>query len=92
VEAADPLDALNDPAIDYACHRVAVLARSHYDEAGRILRRRPRGDLRAPRLMGAVYAEILRRMQAEGWAPPRGRVRVPKAQLAWLALRHSLAA
>jgi presqualene diphosphate synthase len=88
----DPHTALDDPAIDTVCRRLAVLARTHYDEAHRIMAARPKGDLRAPRLMGAVYAEILKRMQAQGWAPPRRRVHIPKAQLAFLALRHSLPA
>ncbi len=88
----DPRVALDDPAIDVVCRRLAVLARTHYAEAQRVMAARPKGDLRAPRLMGAVYAEMLKRMQAQGWAPPRRRVRVPKAQLAFLALRHSIPA
>jgi len=90
--AVEPNSALGNPAIDKACRRVAALACTHYDEAERVVHGRPKGDLRAPRLMGAVYAEILKRMQAEGWAPPRHRVHLPKAQLAWLALRHAIAA
>jgi presqualene diphosphate synthase len=69
---------------------VALLAHAHYDAANQIMADRPKGDIRAPRLMGAVYAEILKRMQAEGWAPPRRRVRLPKAKLAFLALRYGL--
>ena len=88
----EPRVVLEDPTIDKACHRLAALARTHYDEAERIMHQKPKGDLRAPRLMGAVYGEILKRMQAEGWAPPRHRVHIPKAQLAWLALRHAIAA
>jgi phytoene synthase len=42
--------------------------------------------------MGAVYSEILRKMEAAGWAPPRSRVRIPKAQLAAIVLRHGLRA
>jgi phytoene synthase len=82
---------LADPGIEQTCRRVAQLAQTHYDAAKAIMADRPKGDIRAPRLMGAVYAEILKRMQAEGWAPPRRRVRLPKVQLAFLALRHGLA-
>jgi phytoene synthase len=53
---------------------------------------RPKGDLRAPKLMGAVYAEILKRMGEQGWVPPRERVKVPKMLLGWLALRYGIAA
>ena len=40
--------------------------------------------------MGAVYAEILRAMETQGWAPPRKRVSLPKSQLAMIVLRHGL--
>ena len=86
----EPRGALENPAIDKTCCRLAHDARHHYGEAERIMHDRPRGDLRAPRLMGAVYGEILKRMQAEGWAPPRRRVHIPKAQLAWFALSHAI--
>ena len=90
VDHRSPRAALANPAIDKACHEVAELAHSHYEEANRILHARPKGNLRAPRLMGAVYAEILRKMEAAGWAPPRQRVRIPKTQLAMIVLRHGL--
>ncbi len=89
--APEPQTVLADPAVDQACRRVAQLAHRHYAEANRIMAARPRGDLRAPRLMGAVYAEILKRMEAVSWAPPRHRVRLPKTQLALLAFRYGLA-
>jgi phytoene synthase len=88
----DPRGALAKPTIDDACRKVAALAHKHYREAGAIMAARPAGDLRAPRLMGAVYAEILKRMEAQGWAPPRRRVKVPKILLGWLALRYGIAA
>jgi squalene synthase HpnD len=90
-EVREPDAALADPAIDATCRRVADIAHNHYEEANAIMRARPRGNLRAPRLMGAVYCEILRRMEANGWAPPRRRARIPKAQLAMIVLRHGLA-
>jgi phytoene synthase len=92
VTLGEPLEALADPAIDIACRKVAMLAHGHYEEAGRVLAAKPKGNLRAPRLMGAVYSEILRKMEAVGWAPPRSRARVPKAQLAMIVLRHGLRA
>ena len=92
VPIGEPLERLNDPAIDQACREVARLAHGHYREAGRILAARPKGNLRAPRLMGAVYSEILNRMEEDGWMPPRRRVRLPKAQLAMIVLRHGVLA
>ncbi len=92
VAIGEPLEALANAAVDQACRRVAVLAHGHYEEADRILFAKPKGNLRAPRLMGAVYSEILRKMEAVGWAPPRPRVRIPKTQLAMIVLRHGFGA
>ena len=39
----------------------------HYDEAARILAARPKGRLATPRLMGAVYSEILARRRRRAW-------------------------
>jgi phytoene synthase len=88
----DPHEALSKPSINDTCRKVAELARKHYREAQTVLAGRPVGDLRAPKLMGAVYAEILKRMEAQGWQPPRQRVKVPKMLLGWLALRYGIAA
>ena len=86
----DPLKMLANPAIDQAVRNLAKLAHAHYDEAQGILRKRPKGQLRAPRLMGAVYAKVLAKMEAQGWAPPRTRVRVGKGELLLILLRHGL--
>ncbi len=86
----DGATTLDDPRIDAASRAVARLAHEHYAQSDAILAARPKGNLRAPRLMGAVYAEILRRMEAQGWAPPRARVKLPKAQLALIVFRHGL--
>jgi len=86
----DPKQILASPAIDSAGRKTAALARSHYEAARNIVAQHPKGDLRPPKLMGAVYLEILKRMEAQGWAPPRRRVKLPKAQLMFLALRHGL--
>jgi phytoene synthase len=78
------------PKIDAVCRRVAKLAHHHYDEAHRILAAKPRGRIKTPRLMGAVYSEILRASEAQGFAPPRRRVSLPKSRLLSLVLRQGL--
>lgn len=40
--------------------------------------------------MGAVYGQILKRMEAEGWSAPRRRVSLSKPHLLWLVLRRGL--
>jgi phytoene/squalene synthetase len=86
----DPAAIVNRPEIDAVCRRVATLAHHHYDEAQRILAARPRGRIKTPRLMGAVYSEILRASEAQGFAPPRHRVSLPKSRLLSLVLRQGL--
>ncbi len=86
----DPAAAIADPRVDAACRATARIAQEHYRAADAIMDARPRGRIRTPRLMGAVYAEILRRTEAAGWSPPRHRVSLPKSRLAMILLRHGL--
>ncbi|MFL5239771.1 MAG: presqualene diphosphate synthase HpnD [Rhizomicrobium sp.] len=85
-----PKQTIADAAIGKVCCKVAQLAQSHFDAAMRILRARPKGRLRAPRLMAAVYSEILHEMEKQGWAPPRRRVSLSKPRLAAIVLAHGL--
>lgn len=91
IAASDPAEVLARPGIDAACRAVAKDAHEHYRGAERVLRERPVGRIRTPRLMGAVYSEILRQMEREGWAAPRKRISLPKAQLAMIVFRHGIA-
>lgn len=86
----DPAAIVARPKIDAVCRRVASLAHHHYDEAKRILAAKPRGRIKTPRLMGAVYSEILRASEAQGFAPPRRRISLPKSRLLSLVLRQGL--
>jgi len=86
----DPAAIVARPQIDAVCRRVANLAHRHYDEAQKILAARPKGRIKTPRLMGAVYSEILRASEAQGFAPPRRRVSLSKSRLLSLVLRQGL--
>jgi presqualene diphosphate synthase len=90
IQARDPSRALDDPRVDLAARNVAKRAHAHYAESMHILNGRPTGQLRAPRLMAAVYAQILSKMEAQGWRPPRTRVRLSKPELLYILLRHGL--
>ncbi|MBA2587710.1 MAG: presqualene diphosphate synthase HpnD [Alphaproteobacteria bacterium] len=81
---------VNKPQIDAVCRKVAKLAHHHYDEAQAILSARPKGRIKTPRLMGAVYSEILRASEAQGFAAPRHRVSLRKSRLMSLVLRQGL--
>jgi len=89
--ADDPLAALAASGIDTACRETARIAHDHYRQAEEIMRAKPKGRIRTPRLMAAVYAEILRRMEEQGWAAPRNRISLPKSQLLMILLRHGIA-
>jgi len=91
VPLADPGVAIAHPGIDQACKSLARRAHDHYAEADRVLARRPKGRIRTPRLMGAIYSEILRRTEAKGWLPPRARISLSKAQLLLIVLKNGLA-
>ena len=83
----DPITVVGDARVDAACRMLAAKAHEHFRAAEAILAKRPRGHLIAPRLMAAVYAPILVRMEAMGWAPPRTRIKVNKPALLFTVLR-----
>jgi squalene synthase HpnD len=86
----DPVSAISSARIDPVCRGVAEIAHRHYHEADAVMRTRPLGDLRPPKLMSAAYSSILREMEKVGWAPPRLRASLPKSRMIWLFLRHGL--
>jgi squalene synthase HpnD len=90
IDSREPLAIVADRRIDRACRWVSVKAHEHYAKADAVLKARPSGRIRSPRLMRQVYSEILTKMEAEGWAPPRHRVSLPKMRLLWIVLRHGL--
>jgi phytoene/squalene synthetase len=90
ITSSDPASVIADPRIDQIARGLAAEAQAHFAAAHDVLRARPRGRLFAPRLMGAVYNSLLRDMLAQGWAPPRRRVRIGKPRLLWIVARCGL--
>ena len=90
IATRDPAKALANPAIDRVCRKLAQLAHTHYAQAARLMRGRPKGRVRTPRLMSAVYSEILREMEKAGWAPPRRRVSLGKGRLMRIVIADGL--
>ena len=89
-KSLDPRMVVSDPRVDGVCRAVAALAHQHYDKAQAILARKPKGRIATPRLMGAVYSEILKATEAQGFVPPRKRVSLSRGKLAALLLRAGL--
>lgn len=90
VPIGTPHAIVGHPAVGRACLEVAQQAQAYYDQAFAIMNAAPRRTVRSPRIMGEVYHVILQRLLARGWANPRARVRVPRARLLWILLRHGL--
>jgi phytoene synthase len=87
--AADPLTVVSDPRIDVAARQIACEAMRHYEAADKVMKT-AKGQLKAPRLMGAAYGLILKHMLAEGWKPPRRRVSLSKGEKLWVLARYGL--
>ncbi len=45
--------------------------------------------VRAPRIMAEAYRLILDTLVARGWSPPRHPIRLPRARLLWIIVRHA---
>ncbi len=90
IRSTDPAAALSSPAIGVACAPVVARAEGHFAEARKIMAASRRSTVRAPRIMGAAYGLILRRLVARGWAPPRAAVKLRKRQFIWILLTNGL--
>ena len=89
-KSLDPNWIIDQPQIDGVCRKLALLAHSHYEAAKRIMAGKPKGRIATPRLMGAVYSEILAESERQGFAPPRRRVSLSKWRLLTLVVKHGL--
>jgi phytoene synthase len=90
IEAVNPIEVLRSPGLERVCEELVEHARNHFAQADAIMARTPRRAVKAPRIMGEYYRNILEGMVARGFAPPRERVRLSRARLAWILLRYAL--
>lgn len=90
IETSEPAAVVLNPNIGTACAFIVERARGHFAKAGEIMSRSPRKVVRAPKIMGAVYRQMLEDMVSRGWSRPRTRVRMTKSRLLWVVLRHVL--
>jgi presqualene diphosphate synthase len=89
IETTDLASVLSNPRLGAACTFIVERARGHFTKANEIMSGCSRQVVRAPRIMGAVYRQMLEDMVSRGWSRPRNRVRMNKSHLLWIALRHA---
>ncbi len=85
-----PSAVLADRNLSKVCAEIAALAHKCYAEAGAAMKACPPGTMRPARVMGAVYADILARLEKRGWRRIDDRVSVPAPVKLWYALRYGL--
>jgi presqualene diphosphate synthase len=89
IAATDPAVVLASPALGKVCARLVERARGHFAQADAIMARSPRRTVRAPRIMGEAYRLILDSLVHRGWSSPRNAIRLPRARLLWIIMRHA---
>jgi squalene synthase HpnD len=90
IAATEPHEVLAHAALDKACGAIVALARTEFEKADAIMARSPRRVVRAPRIMSQAYRVILQALVARGFAPPRAKIRLPRAKLLFIVLRNLL--
>lgn len=90
VEASAPYAVLDHPKLDDALDELATRAEACYRRADEALAKLDPAKTRAPRVMKAVYREILARLRRRGLARRGEPVRLNKWTKLWLAVRHGL--
>jgi phytoene synthase len=90
IASTDPAAVVACPAIVKPCAAIVALAEGEFKSARAIMAKAPRKQVRAPRIMGEAYDLILKGLIARGFAPPRQRVRLPKAKFLLIVLRNLL--
>ena len=86
--STEPAVVLANPMLGEACGVLVEQARNHFARAKSIMAQSPRRVVRAPRIMGEAYGLILDYLVARGFAPPRARVRLPRARLLLIVVRN----
>lgn len=85
-----PVAVVAHRALGLACADLVEVAKTHFAKADTVMDASPRKAVKAPRLMGSAYRDVLRRVEARGFAPPRKRVGVDKLRLLGAVLRYAI--
>jgi squalene synthase HpnD len=90
ITESEPHAVVMHPKLAQACAPLFARAREHFTQAARVMDACRRTVVRSPRLMAAVYSDLLDRIEQRGFAPPRSRVRLGKSRLLLALLRHGV--
>jgi len=90
ITSNDPQVVADDPNIPRVCMPIVARVKVYFREADAIMARYPRSIVRAPRIMSKYYQEILKRLLARGFAPPRQPVKLSKAAKMSILLRYAV--
>ena len=90
IMTTDPPSVLAHRLLGAVCEVIAMQARRHFGEAGRVMSRHPLRIVRAPLLMAKVYQIMLERLETRGFAPPRQRLHADRVTTLWILLRYGL--
>jgi presqualene diphosphate synthase len=87
ISTDDPAAALADPKIEAAAQSLVGEARRQFLRAREVMDACPRDEVRAPRLMAAVYGALLDRLARRGFSPPRAPVRLSPGAVLFAVVR-----
>ncbi len=90
IATTDPIEVLAHPSLSRACAVLIERAREHFHQADIIMRRCPRRNVKAPRIMANAYRPMLDKLSERGWSAPRHPIRVNRLHLIWILLRHAV--
>ena len=93
ITSRDALRVVADPHLAEACAFLATIARQRFNQADDLLSAMAiddRKSLRPAVVMMMVYKRLLDRLVAGGWRRPERRVRLPRWENMWIALRYGV--
>ena len=90
IASSDPQIVAADPNVPKVCAPIVERVKVYFAKADEIMARYPRSTVRAQRIMSKYYQEILKRLLARGFAPPRQPVKLSKAAKMSILLRYAV--
>jgi phytoene synthase len=90
IASSDPDVVARDLNVPKVCAPIVERVKIYFAKADEIMARYPRSNVRAPRIMSKYYQEILKRLLARGFTPPRQPVKLSKAAKMSILLRYAV--